>query len=226
MGVVITQSRTGIVVATLMIAVVLGRSRTTATPKLVLYALLAGAATLVVASGIATGVSERFQDDTGSTGARVHAVEFFADTWQGYALVGGGFTSSYRVASGGGLETSLESSFLMYAVDIGLVFALVYFGAQALIVLRGTRGGGIPGLLLSGVVVVTLPHTFSGLAAGNATGALLWTVLAMIVAAHDSAPTPDAASPGRVARHPVERESVGAGSGGGAGPAVATDLDR
>lgn len=185
-AVVITQSRTGVVVMALVGALVVGRSRTSAGTKLVVYFALSAAVLGVLASDVARGLAERFQDDTGSTGARVSAVGFFAETWQDYALLGQGFTSSYRVASGGGLETSLESSVLMYAVDIGLVFALLYFGAQALIVLGGTVTAPPRGLVASGALVLLLPQTFSALAAGNAVGPIVWTVLGMILASRDA----------------------------------------
>lgn len=199
-GVVITQSRSGVVIMAAVLAYAVSRSRAGATTRLTLYFLLAAGVVLALASGLAAGVTERFEDDTGSTEARVSAVTFFADTWQDYAIVGSGFSSSYRVASGGGLETSLESSVMMYAVDIGLVFALLYFGGQAVIVLNGTRRGPVPGLIVSGVVVLLLPHTFSALASGNAVGALLWTVLASIVALRDRG-APAVSGPG----HPVDR---------------------
>lgn len=181
-AILITQSRSGTIGFGLVVVYLISKARTTATTKLVLYGLAATSALTLATTALAGGVTARFEDDTGSTGARFSALGFFFDTWHQYAIVGHGFTSSYRFASQGGLITSLESSILMYSVDIGVVFALLYFGAQVFIVLRGIGNTTVEGLVLSGVVLLVLPQTYSALAAGSAVGMLLWAVLAMIVA--------------------------------------------
>ncbi|HUX70067.1 MAG TPA: hypothetical protein VMV41_06130 [Cellulomonadaceae bacterium] len=192
MAVVITQSRTGVIVIGLTIVYVILRSRASALAKAAMYAVLTIGTFVLVASPVAAGIVGRFQNDTGSSEARAAAYQFFFDHWTQYFFTGGGVTSSYRIAQAAGLGTSLESSFLMYSVDIGIVFATLYFGSQLVIVLRGPGRSAVPGLAVASVIALVLPHTYSALAAASAVGALLWTVLGLVVASYDIShlPTP------------------------------------
>lgn len=206
-AVVITQSRTGLAVMAVLIAYVVTRSQATAAVKLAFSVIMLAAGTYLASSSIAAGVQSRLADDTGSTEARGAAVRFFADRWEEFAILGKGFTASYRVGQIGGLGTSLESSFLMYAVDIGLLFTVLYFGAQAVILLRSGGRVQMPGLGLAGTLALLLPHTYSALASGSAVGALLWTFMGLLVAEQDAhTPAPAAAAdleldPVRVGTH-------------------------
>jgi hypothetical protein len=204
LAVVISQSRTGLIVLAGVAVYIVIRSRAGAGAKALLAGVMVFAAARVSSSALTQGVADRFADDTGSAEARSAAFRFFADHWTQYAFLGDGFTSSFGVAQSAGLGTSLESSVLMYAVDIGVVFAAVYFGAQLLIVMRGLTGPTMLGLRLAAVCALLLPHTYSALASGSLVGPLLWTVLAMVVAAGDR--PAEAAEP--VAAHP---QLVGAG---------------
>ena len=128
---------------------------------------------------------------------RVDAYRFFFAHWSQYFFTGGGFTSNYQVAQTAGLGTSLESSLLMYAVDIGTVFAVLYFGSQLVIVVRGPGSSLLPGLGLTAVIALVIPHTYSALSAGSAVGVLLWTIMGMVVASRDASarqPAPPLAS--------------------------------
>lgn len=201
-GVLVTQSRTGTVVVAVLAVWVIIRSQAPAHVRMLsLCALGAGAAALL-GSGIVAGVAARFVDDEGSAGARTDAYRFFAETWHEYPVVGHGLTASYRYASLGGLQTSLENSFLMYAVDIGIVFALVWFGAQAVLVAEAwLRRAPLPGARVAALVAFLLPMTYNALATRTASGALLWTVLALGVARYGAPRERDAApgAPGRAA---------------------------
>jgi hypothetical protein len=205
-AVVVTQSRTGIAVILLAILYVITRSRAAATAKLVLYAALSFAVLLLATSAFAAGVAGRFANDTGSTQARGDALRFFFSHWTDYFLSGGGFTSNYQVAQAAGLGSSLESSLLMYAVDIGTVFAVLYFGAQLVIVVRGTGRSALAGLGPAAVVALVIPHTYSALSAGSAVGALLWMVMGMVVASRDVTSPPQVRTfvlPGKPTSAPV-----------------------
>ncbi|MBD7919257.1 hypothetical protein H9657_13350 [Cellulomonas sp. Sa3CUA2] len=206
-GTVVTQSRTGVVLVGVLAVWVVLRSQAPPHVRLLsLCALGAGTAALL-GSGIVTGVAARFADDQGSAGARTDAFRFFAETWHEYPVVGHGLTASYRYAALGGLQTSLESSFLMYAVDIGTLFALVYFGAQALLVIEAwTRRAPLPGARVAATVAFLLPMTYNALAARSASGALLWTALALGVARYGAPPdrAGDGASGGRDATDRTE----------------------
>ncbi|GIG38655.1 hypothetical protein [Cellulomonas phragmiteti] len=206
-GAVVTQSRTGVVVVALLAVWVVLRSQAPAHVRLLSLCALGGGAAALLGSGIVAGVAARFADDQGSAGARTDAFRFVAETWHEYAVLGHGLTASYEFASLGGLRTSLENSFLMYAVDIGAVFALVYFGAQAALVAEAwVRRAALPGARVSALVAFLLPMTFNALAARSAAAVLLWTALALGVARY--APPPPDDGPDDVAsarRDPVDR---------------------
>lgn len=186
-GLIITQSRIGLAAMAVGVAYVVFRTRTTAGVKVVLGALVAGAVYVASATAATAGISQRLVDDTGSAAARGAAFTFVVHHWPDFLVAGDGVTSNYQVARAAGLTTSLESSILMYAVDIGVVFTVLYFGAQLVIVLRAVGRPTYPGLLLTAVIALVIPQTYSALGAGSAAGALLWTVLAMVVASTDSA---------------------------------------
>lgn len=210
-GVVITQSRTGVVVLGAVAVWVVLRANVAAHVRLLSLCALTGGVAAFLASDLVEGVASRFADDTGSSGARADALGFFVQSWQDYAVVGHGLTSSYEVAAVGGLRTSLESSFLMYAVDIGVVFAVLYFGAQAVLVGQAwTNRAGLPGARLAALVALVLPHTYSALAARSAAGTILWVALAIGVARTTSTGTPaDGSSAGQGAVPvPLSRRTV------------------
>ncbi|ADG73805.1 hypothetical protein Cfla_0896 [Cellulomonas flavigena DSM 20109] len=200
-GTVVTQSRTGVVLVGVLAVWVVIRSQAPAHVRLLSLCALGGGTAALLGSGIAAGVAARFTDDEGSAGARTDAFRFFAETWQDYPVLGRGLTASYRYAALGGLQTSLENSFLMYAVDIGILFALVYFGAQLLLVAEAwTRSTPLPGARVAATVAFVLPMTYNALAARSASGALLWVALALGVARYAAPADPPSAgrdAPGR-----------------------------
>ncbi len=209
-GVVITQSRTGVVVIALVGVWVVLRAKVAAHVRLLSLCALTGGVAAFLASGLVEGVAARFADDTGSAGARTDAFGFFAQTWQDYLVVGHGLTSSYQVAAVGGLRTSLESSFLMYAVDIGIVFAVLYFGAQAVLVGQAWAGReSLPGARVAALVALLLPHTYSALAARSAVGTVLWFALALGAAQATPARSPERVPVGHGAVEvPLSRRTV------------------
>ncbi len=179
-AVMITQSRLGLAVMAAVFLFLAIRTRMSLFLRILTYATMAAAALVLARSAIAEGVAGRIADDTGSTQARELALEFLARTWSHYVVVGDGFTASYRVGRAGGLETSLESSVLMYAIDLGVLFTLLYFGAQVVILITGANAKADPGLLLGATIAVVLAQTFSALAAGSACAAVLWVLLALV----------------------------------------------
>lgn len=186
-GVLVSQSRVGILVFAVITVYVVVRSRTRFVLKAFMMLALGAAGYLIFASSLVAGIQSRFADDTGSTAARQAAIGFFVDSWRQYLLAGDGISSSYQVGQAAGLGTSLESSILMYAIDIGIFFALLYFGAMGVIVLRAIWIQRAPGLVLAGILVVLIPQTYSALATRSVAGILVWTILAMVVVATDDA---------------------------------------
>ncbi|MHA7277740.1 hypothetical protein ACX80O_14640 [Arthrobacter sp. Hz1] len=182
-GVLISQSRVGIVVASAgaIYAIVFAHHRRR-TKGVVLAAIAAGFFFLL-ASPLAAGILGRVSDDTGSTEARNRAYGIFLRDWDRYLFTGQGVTSSYEASEYAGLQTSFESSLLMYAVDIGIVFALLYFGSLLYIVVAYRTRHAVPGLTIAGLIVVLIPHSYSGLATRSVAGIIVWTIVAMTVVA-------------------------------------------
>ena len=181
-GVIITQSRSGVALVGLGIVYVILTTRVALTSKILALVAMSIAGFVVLSSSLTAGVAGRVAYDQGSAVARGDAFGLFFDNWLDYFFTGGGIGFSYRFADLGGLTTSLESSIMMYAIDIGVVFSLLYFGTQLVIVLRSAGKPGCPGVFLAGLMVLIIPQTYSALATGSLAGVLLWTVLAMAAA--------------------------------------------
>ncbi|MCC6495674.1 MAG: hypothetical protein IT193_05385, partial [Propionibacteriaceae bacterium] len=81
------------------------------------------------------------------------------------------------------LETSIESSILMYAVDVGWALTLVYFGSQVTLILSHGFRLHVVGTSMAAVIALVLPQFSSALAWSNVSGTLLWTTLALLVLA-------------------------------------------
>jgi hypothetical protein len=218
LGMVTTQSRSGVAVVVLTAAYVLFRGRSGPVARIggVVGALVGGG--WLLSSDIVSGVTSRFADDTGSTEARVLALQAFLERLGSVAFTGEGLTSSYRFAIQEGLASSLESSFLMYTVDVGLLMALVYFGAQVAVLLRYGAGNPVPGAWLAATWVLVLPNLSSALAFSNLSGALLWSLLALLVLGHgpltarakagDEAPQLPAVQPPDAARSSITSSAL------------------
>ena len=178
-GVLATQSRTGLVVCAFGIIYLVFASRLDVGLKYLTLVLMGVGAYFVASFALAAGVQHRIADDTGSTLARSTALQFFLSNWKEYLVTGNGISSSFQVSKFAGLQTSLESSVLMYGVGLGLIFALLYFGAQAAVVLRSMFGKAPRGAAMCGFVLLIVPQTYSALATESLAGPLLWLGLAV-----------------------------------------------
>jgi hypothetical protein len=147
--------------------------------KVMAISVLGVAAYFLATSVLVQNVADRLQNDTGSSLARGAALDFFLAHVGQYFLTGGGIGSSYEIADLAGLTTSLESSILIYAVDVGVVFSLIYFGVQLVIALRSMGPSGCPGLAFAALVAVIVPQTYNALGARTIAGVLVWLILAM-----------------------------------------------
>ncbi len=181
-GVVIVQSRTGAATIALVVLYVVLRARVSLLNRVVVSAAVVIGGVALFSTTLVAGLGDRIGNDTGSSEARGLAFRFFLEHARQWFFVGEGLTSSYRVTSEAGLVTSLESSYLMYAVDVGLVLATFYFGAQYAVVIGARRHRrSVLGVLPATVLVLTLQHTFSGLGSADLLGVLVWLLLAMLV---------------------------------------------
>jgi hypothetical protein len=183
---VISQSRVGLAALAVAIAVVVLTGRRPVWVKTAMLVVMTGAGAAIMGSPLIAGIAARMADDTGSSEARAKALEYFLSRWSDFAVAGQGIGASYRVAVQAGLQSSFENPTLMYGVDFGILFAVLYFGSMAVLVVRGFRTGN-PGLALAGIMALVIPQTYSSLATRSAGGIIVWTVLAMVVIATDEA---------------------------------------
>ncbi|WP_165478277.1 hypothetical protein [Arthrobacter sp. S39] len=184
-GVLITQSRVGLAAVGVSVVLVVFFADRKAWVKAIMLAFLGGVAIVVISSPLVVGVSERLADDTGSAEARALALEYFLTRWADYAVAGQGIGSSYRVAVQAGLETSFENPILMYSIDFGIFFAVLYFGLMLVLLLRNSAWHDYRGLTFAGLLAVVIPQTYSSLATRSVAGIVVWTILAMVVIAGD-----------------------------------------
>jgi len=184
-GVLITQSRVGLAVLGVSVVLVVFFADRKPWVKAIMLAFVAGVAMVVMSSPLVVGVSERLADDTGSAQARALALEYFLTRWADYAVAGQGIGSSYRVAVQAGLETSFENPILMYSIDFGIFFAVLYFGLMLVLLLWNSAWHEYRGLTLAGLLAVVIPQTYSSLATRSVAGIVVWTILAMVVIAGD-----------------------------------------
>lgn len=208
-AVMVSQSRVGLVIFILVLAYLVLFSRTGPFAKVGMVLALAVAGAALLATPVAEGLLGRIEDDTGSFAARSEATVSFFASWTDYLFIGGGIGSSYGVAEESGLSTSLESSILMYSVDLGIVFAVLYFGVLLAFVVKYATRTGVRGLGLAALLAVLIPQTFSALATRSAAGILMWAVIAMLVAAGENhtrrAPQNDSAPHLSAPLRPVRR---------------------
>jgi hypothetical protein len=183
LGAITSQSRVGVAVMCVMLVYLLARGRMGVFTRLVAVTLLFFAARAILSSTLVSGISSRLSNDTGSSRARGLAWGVFGDLLHSLILTGNGLTSNYRIASEAGLQTSLESSFLMYTVDLGLLLTVAWFGVQVVIaIVHGTRRPPV-GMLPAVVIALAVPQTFSALAFSNLVGVLMWSALGLLVIA-------------------------------------------
>lgn len=181
LGMATTQSRVGVAIVGCTLIYFVFSGRVNFATRIVCLAMAAVSARAVLSSDLVTGVSSRLSNDTGSTAARNRAFRFFVDNIDSVLWAGHGLTSNYEIARQGGLQTSLESSFMMYAFDVGLPLALLYFGTQLALVLRHALGNQVAGAAAAALVGVLVPHTFSALGYSNMTGFLVWSLIGVAV---------------------------------------------
>jgi hypothetical protein len=180
-GTLITQARLGTATVCLIILYSILRSHMAVWARAVTSLGVIVAGYYLATSTIVAGLASRLTNDTGSTDARLRALRFVADTFPSYLGSGYGLTSSYTIARDAGLRSSLESSYLMYLVDVGFLLATLYFGAQFALLFRYGSQTALLGATLAAAVGVVLQHTFSAVAGSNLSGAFIWSALALMV---------------------------------------------
>ena len=183
--VVLTASRTGILVATvgILLLVIVGDARRGQRVILALGVAIGGF--LYGGALFSQGLSERFADDEGSAAVRGVAARYIFENWQDYFLHGLGTGGSYSAAAAAGLTTSLESPFLMYLVDFSVVATLLYFGTMvAILLMRFKTPRPVPGARLAALACLISVVGFSSLATSTGLGGIIWFLLAISYVPH------------------------------------------
>lgn len=183
-GLLITQARTGVLVWLFLLAYAVLRSGVQPWVRVITLTALALAAPVVASSQLTAGVLGRWGDDSGSAHARNQALEYAFSQLPHVLVSGDGLLSSYVSARNAGLITSLENSFLMYALDTGLVLTVAYFGTQLLLIVRYGKQQVMAGATLAATIAALQQHSFSAVAASNLSGTLIWLALGLMTSAH------------------------------------------
>lgn len=176
-GLVVTQSRVGLMLGSLGAVYLLASRRSKAGAAMVALLLL-GAGLYAQQAGYFEALTARVADDTGSAAARSYAWSYFLDHLADFSWLGGGMGSSYNTSDKAGIGTSFENSFVMYAIDLGLIPAVMYFGVMLACCIRAFRDRVSGGLPLAAAAAFIAPLTFSGLSSRSAASCLVWVVFA------------------------------------------------
>ncbi len=176
-GLVVTQSRVGLMLGSVS-AVYLLASRRSKAGAATVALLLLGAGLYAQQAGYFEALAARVADDTGSAAARSYAWAYFLDHLADFSWLGAGMGSSYNTSDQAGLGTSFENSFVMYAIDLGLIPAVMYFGVMLACTIRAFRNRAEGGLPLAVAAAFIAPFTFSGLSSRSVASCLVWVVFA------------------------------------------------
>jgi hypothetical protein len=179
LGVISSQSRVGVAMISAVVIYLLVRGKMGLVTRILSLFVVVVTARQLLQSNLVSGVSSRLSNDSGSSAARNRAFDLFIGELDWISWVGRGLTSNYQVAAEGGLLTSFESSFLMYAVDVGLPLALLYFGTQFAVILWHAPGNRVGGAFLGALLGAVCQHTFSALGFSNLSGFVIWCAMAL-----------------------------------------------
>ena len=163
-GAAVAQARTSlVVVGATALFVVLSDTRRLIWNVLAGVVLVAGGAQYANSTRALEGVKERFAGDQGDA-YRFQAYGWFADNYHHYLVFGEGPFADPRTI--GATTSSLESTYLVYAYNFGLLFALALLVVQVAYVRRLASGSRHRrALALSGSVFILMVASYSGLAA-------------------------------------------------------------
>ena len=180
-GVALTGSRVALFAAVLAVAVLIVRSHLAAVVKVVAVGAAAVGLAVFLGSAAGTIVSDRLEDDGGSSSARFKTIGLAVEQWRETLVIGRGFGASEQVTRNALIGNTFENPFLMFSVDFGLVAAVLFFAAIAGLVLARRAGAvGVPGTRLSAALTLLTLLGFNSLSTNTPIGLLLFLLLAII----------------------------------------------
>jgi hypothetical protein len=179
-GVAASASRAGIVVAAGLMAAAAVSRRFGGVRRLAILAGLAAGAVLVLRSPVGEVLARRYTTDVSSLSIRSNAYAAFGRIWTDYLGVGHGPGTSYQVAEGLLFrQGSLESPWLMHAIDYGLpAVALLVAGIAVCVLTRG-RSGYLDRTAF--LAVAAMVSTYSSLSTASMSPYVFFTALALVV---------------------------------------------
>ena len=176
-GILLTQSRTALILAIVPLAYLILRSQTKIILKICLALGLIGALYFVFGANPSLAVLERFSNDGGSTQSRINAYNLAISQIQDFLLLGKGAGTSYGIAEQSGLSISFENPFLMFTVDFGFIGTLLYFGTQ--LILSISSKNAVSGVKLAAFLAFASCQGFSSVTSSNFLVVLPWLLVAM-----------------------------------------------
>lgn len=179
-GILTTQSRSALVIAILCSVFVVFAGRASVAFKVVVVLITPVIVWLVLTSTVVSGVASRFADDLGSAALRSTAADYFWSNLDRWTFEGQGLGASYAIASAAGLQSSFESAFYMYAVDLGLIVTVVAFALLLLQVLirREPRRGVVNGGVVATLAAFSLAQGYSSIATETVAGVVIFVATA------------------------------------------------
>lgn len=211
-GLLLSESRTGLLVALAGVMFLLLRTGTRVRAKVLLTIGGAAVATSLFQGPLAAAVFSKFQDDGGSTLVRTEAVSAVLERWSQFVGTGWGPEGPDLLRSEAGLNSSLESAYLIFAVSYGAPIATALFLTALAFAL--SRGPALAGSKIAAIAALVVVQTFSSLATTSVSGVLMWTLVALGSIVVKEPPTPtvnppragDSASRGSVGTSTPRRE--------------------
>lgn len=191
-GLLLTESRTGLLAGLVGVSYLTLRRGHSLGYRIAIVVGATTAAGFLLSGSLAEDVLGKFADDAGSSFVRGLSVDAFLSRWSEFVFVGWGNDGANEFRLQMGLPASLESAFLILAVNYGIVFAIIYFAFA--VKLAFTRGAGAPGTRVAALIAIVLVQSFSSLGTNSASAAILWAFVGLATLRSSDRTTPEAAT--------------------------------
>lgn len=175
-GLLLTESRTGLLAGLIGVAFLTLRRGRSFGYRVVIVVGASAAAAVLLTGTIAQDVLGKFSEDGGSSFVRGVALEAFLSRWGDFVFTGWGNEGATLFRAQMGLPSSLESAFLIFSVNYGIVFTILYFGLA--LVLIFAKGKSPSGGRVAAIVALVLVQSFSSLGTNSASAVILWAFVA------------------------------------------------
>lgn len=179
LGVLLTQSRSGLVALAVLGIVMLLGARISVVAKAGLVLVVSGAVAGLLGSSIASNALLRFSDDNGSDLARSRAYSYFFDNLTHIPALGNGFGASLALKNGGVLQSSFENGYAMFAFDSGLVLLGILIVVLFRLLFVQTSRTRSLFACLPGLAAIALAATYSGIMTQSAASWIFWLAIGL-----------------------------------------------